>query len=118
MHKAIYLSVKVTMPPDSQGGDRLRQLESRVGQQLRQTEHHLTGTVKRVQDLGDQVEMTVSLEGEQEAPADFARLAIDDVRRALEAAFAAPAARNLRISVAEIREDTSAVDDLADAGLL
>jgi hypothetical protein len=118
MQKAIYLGVVVAVTPIDTGADRLYELEMKIGQALRQTPHGLRGSVKRIRTRGDHIEATVYVQGEQEPPENFTRLAVAEAQQALETAFAAPLRSNAQAAIHEIYEDSSAVDDMADAGLV
>ena len=63
---------------------------------------------------GIYMNVLIYMEGEQDAPQDFQKLAIDELRKRLDAAFESPTERGLRISIQRVEEATGAVDELAD----
>src|SRR5438309_595963 len=126
MRKAIYLNVLTHIegtkdtPPDAQLA--LREVERLVREAARKagTAHIPMMDVKRVRleegpdHPGIHVGSLIYLEDEQEAAANFAKLATDKLQKLLNDVFKQPLPGNLKVSIHNIEENTNAVDELAD----
>ena len=114
MHKAIYLTVVVKTNPPGNTSEQVKEIEARIAAAISTTSHELTGTLKRLRVKDGEIKAIVYLEGEQDAPQNFSKIAILDARKSLETAFAVPLTSHSRISISDIQENTNAVDELAD----
>ena len=135
MHKAIYLNALLEFAPDDPAHavasdadysaimrDALLKAKPAWSEQS-----HLSAEVKRIRPEkrdplvsnasamgGVRLELLTYLEGEQDAPQDFAQLTAAHLQKLLEQIANPLLARHIKITLESIEENTSAVDELAD----
>jgi hypothetical protein len=126
VRKGIYLDIIVAV----ENAEQVESLEATLKAILNQALGsgtpiaQLSGAVKRIRSprskAGEppRIEALIYLEGEQDAPQNFYRLAMAEAQATLDAALLTPIAPDVTARVETIRENTNAVDELADEGLL
>jgi hypothetical protein len=126
MRKGIYLDILIQLESAEQAEKPEDALKAILNQALQNGTPiaQLTGKVKRIRPQGyvdgepRRVEALIYLEGEQEASQNFYTLATAEVQAALHAALLTPIAPDVSAHVENIQENSNAVDELADEGLL
>ncbi len=90
---------------------------SRLSHQIRRVRHEPSATVTpgpSVPGKGQVVSVLAYLEGEQDAPQDFTRLAIEQWQNLLGQVSQQLSAKRIPVKITSIEEDSDAVDELAD----
>ncbi|HLY25826.1 MAG TPA: hypothetical protein VKQ72_05765 [Aggregatilineales bacterium] len=126
MHKGIYLNVLMHVEQqgkpasaDAASAESQRILDE-LARQPATPPNNLTLSVKRFKvqpgpdTTGTHVAVLAYMEGDQDAPQDFQKLATDDLRKRLDSALRHASASGLKVAVHSIEEATGAPDELAD----
>ncbi len=90
---------------------------SRLSHQIRRVRHEPPATVTpgtSASGKGQVVSVLAYLEGEQDAPQDFAKFAIEQWQNLLGQVSQQLAAKRVPVKISAIEEDSDAVDELAD----
>ena len=126
MHKGIYLNILAHVEQSGKPANadlaqgEIRRLMDELTRQPTTPPNNLTLSIKRSQvqtgpdTAGTHVDILAYMEGDQDAPQDFQKLAVDDLRTRLDAAFRHLTTPGLKMSVHSIEEATGASDELAD----
>ncbi len=91
--------------------------QTHLSHQIRRVRHEPSPTAApetSAPNKGQVVSVLAYLEGEQDAPQDFARLTIEQWRKLLAQVSQQLAAKRIPVKITSIEEDSDAVDELAD----